>query len=60
MENIIINNKTNIKLNNKELSILKLVIEKLIQKNHKNTKIKNEKQNLRLNKWKKQEWKIYR
>ena len=49
MENIIINNKTNIKLNNKELSILKLVMAKLIQKNQKKTKIKKANQNLRLN-----------
>ena len=60
MVNIIINNKTNIKINNKELSILKLVIEKLIQKNQKQTKIKKEKQNLRINNWKNQQWKIYR
>tara|TARA_Y100001936_G_scaffold243790_1_gene283171 strand:+ start:1748 stop:1930 length:183 start_codon:yes stop_codon:yes gene_type:complete len=60
MENIIINNKTNIKLNNKELSILKLVMAKLIQKNQNKTKIKKANQNLRLNKWKNQQWKIYR
>ena len=60
MKNIIINNKTNIKLNNKELSILKLVMAKLIQKNQKKTKIKKANQNLRLNKWKNQQWKIYR
>ena len=60
MENIIINNKSNIKLINKYLSILKLVMAKLIQKNQKKTKIKKANQNLRLNKWKNQQWKIYR
>ncbi|MFL2767151.1 MAG: hypothetical protein ACJ0DE_00035 [Dehalococcoidia bacterium] len=58
MNKIIINNKTNIKLNKKEISLLKLAIENLIKTTSvkSNTKSKTQK----LNKWKTQNWNLYR
>ena len=58
MNKIIINNKTNIKLNKKEISLLKLAIENLIKtiSVKPNTELKTQK----LNKWKTQKWSLYR
>jgi len=58
MNKIIINNKTNIKLNKKEISLLKLAIENLI----KTTSVKSntESKTQKLNKWKTQNWSLYR
>tara|TARA_B100001142_G_scaffold48704_1_gene45805 strand:+ start:3332 stop:3508 length:177 start_codon:yes stop_codon:yes gene_type:complete len=58
MNKIIINNKTNIKLNKKEISLLKLAIENLIKKI--SVKPKTEPKTKNLNKWKTQKWSLYR
>ena len=58
MNKIIINNKTNIKLNKKEISLLKLAIENLIK--NISIKSKTESKTQKLNKWKTQKWSIYR
>ena len=58
MNKIIFNNKTNIKLNKKEISLLKLAIENLIKKI--SVKPKAEPKTKKLNKWKTQKWSLYR
>jgi len=58
MNKIIINNKTNIKLNKKEISLLKLAIKNLIKTI--SVKPNTESKTQKLNKWKTQKWSLYR
>jgi hypothetical protein len=57
MNKIKINNKTSIKLEDKEISLIELSIKKIF--NIQSTKLLDNK-NKKLNKWKTQSWNIYK